>query len=45
MGRLVAGALSVEPDERAEGVVDDLVEWLHEVLPEVRLCLFPLLLH
>lgn len=36
MGRLVAAALSCEPDERAEGQFDDLVEWLHEVLPEVR---------
>lgn len=35
MGRVVEAALSVEPDERCEECVTDLVDWLHGVLPAV----------
>ncbi|OJT08765.1 hypothetical protein TRAPUB_338 [Trametes pubescens] len=33
MGRVVEAALSVEPDERCEERVTDLVDWLHGALP------------
>lgn len=37
IGRVVEAALSVQPDERAEGRIEELVEWLHSELPQVRL--------
>ncbi|KAI0363105.1 hypothetical protein BV20DRAFT_958983, partial [Pilatotrama ljubarskyi] len=37
IARLVEAAMSLQPDERADDHIEELVEWLRAGLPEVRL--------